>query len=151
MRRFFFIAVAIFLLLVPGAVSAQSRISVDSYKIIGITPVTFTSINGEVQFTCSSKSRSNIFLSNISGTIYKLGKPLVKGSAAPFSIRPGKSTFVVSGNASLCSGVSLVDVLSSVSFNVNDYSADVNVIVKEGGKMIPISMKNVPLSQIIRR
>lgn len=151
MRRFFFIAVAIFLLLVPGAVSAQSRISVDSYKIIGIMPVTFTSINGEVQFTCSSRSRYNIFLSNISGTIYKSGKPLVKGTAAPFSIRPGTTTFVVSGNASLCNGVSMMDVLSSISLNVNDYSADVSAIVKDGGSMIPISMKNVPLSQIIHR
>lgn len=150
MRRFFFITVAV-LLLIPLPALAQSRISISSFKIMGISPVSLRSVDGEVQFTCSSRSRYNIFLSHISGTIYKSGKPLVKGTAAPFSIRPGTTTFVVSGNASLCNGVSMMDVLSSISLNVNDYSADVSAIVKDGGSMIPISMKNVPLSQIIHR
>lgn len=143
---------AVLLMFFAAQANAQKSLglSVNSYKITSIRPLSWRSVDGAVDL--SLNSATSFRLSGISGVVYKNGRPFVQGKADDLAVKKGSSSLTVRGNATLCNGVGLLDVLRCINFNPSDYSVDVYLtLTLEDGTSVPIVKKGVPLSSILSR
>lgn len=121
-----------------------------SYRITSILPRSFRSVDGELQVECSNRGQAFV-MSDIEGVVYKLGRPFVSGHAGPVTVGKGKTTVVVDGNATLCEGISLWDVLECLAFNASDYTIDVSMtITMADGRSRHFSRKGMSVAAILR-
>lgn len=121
------IAVAAVTATQPSPVGLSS-LKFGNYKISRISPKSFRSVDGTAQIVCTNKD-CTFTMSNITGTVYKKGVPFVKGYATPVTVPAGQSTVSVDGNATLCDGIGLWDVLSCIAFRASDYTIDVSMTI----------------------
>lgn len=143
---------AVLLMFCAAEANAQKSLglSINSYKISSIRPQSWRSVDGAVDL--SLRSATSFRLSNISGVVYKNGRAFVQGKADDLSVTKGNSSVTVRGNATLCNGVGIMDVLRCINFNPSDYSIDVYLtLILEDGTSMPIVKKGVPLSSILNR
>jgi len=121
------------ILLFAGAFDASAQLSdlhFDSHKVTRISPKSFRSVDGTIQVNCTNKGQQ-FTMSNISGTVYKKGRAFINGYAEPITVFPGSCTVSVLGNASLCDGITLWDVLACIVFKAEDYTIDVSMTITE--------------------
>ena len=97
-------------------------------KVTRVVPKGFRAVNGTAQVVVKNDTVA-FTMSNISGTVWKKGKKFVNGTAEPVSVPEGTSTVVVNGNAALCEGVTVWDVLGCIVFRAADYSIDVSMTI----------------------
>lgn len=129
--RFLLGSVLAFLLMLAGESSSYAQLGslkFGSYKITSISPQSFRSVDGSIQVECTNSGQSFI-MSGISGLVYKKGRPFVRGKAKPVPVLKGQSTVVVNGNATLCEGITIWDVLACIAFNASDYTIDVSMTI----------------------
>ena len=66
-------------------------------------------------------------------------------------IAKGKKRYVIDGQASLCSGVSLLSILRILSFDPNVYSVDMSVVVTfDSGRQESLSVEKLPVSALLK-
>lgn len=153
MKRFVTILLAsVAALLFSIDASAQmDKVSVKSYKISRISPRGFTSVDGAVQITIVNAGEQ-FTLSNISGVVYKQGMRFVTGSAANVVVPKGESNLVINGNATLCRGIGLWDVLKCINFKADDYTADVSLRVSvEGQESRLVNVEGMSVGAVLKR
>ena len=132
MKKFLaLIVVAVMSLAFSVDSSAQlSRLHFKSYKIASINPLSTRSCDGAVQLSLRNDTTA-FTMSRISGVAYKNGRPFVKGSAKDVSIPAGNVTTTVSGNVTLCDGITIWTVLGCLfGFNASDYTIDINMTIR---------------------
>lgn len=136
---------------VENAMAQFDKINFGDYGISSIRPQSLKSVKGSAWIDI--KNRASAFkISEISGVVYKGGSPFVKGRANDLYIPSGSKRCSISGDASLCEGVSLWSVLSLLSFNAKDYAVDVSMkVTTSDGKQRVISKKKVPLSKLLKK
>lgn len=147
---FIFSAVLVMMFSAPAYAQKSLGLSINSYNITSIRPQSFRSVNGAV--SVSLNSATSFRMTDITGIVYKNGRPFVQGSASDLSISRGSSTVTVNGTATLCNGIGLLDVLRCISFNPSEYVIDVSLNLHlEDGSIVPIVKKGVPLSSLMGR
>lgn len=124
------IAVAGLLATAVPASAQLSSLHFGEYKITGIHPNSFRSADGSASIVCTNSGKK-FTMSNIRGTVYKKGTPFVSGYASPVTVPAGKTTLDISGNASLCDGVSIWDLLACIVFRAEDYKIDVAMTITD--------------------
>lgn len=149
MKRFVLIVAASILAV---SLSAQSGLGLTfgNYSITSIQPQSFSSVKGSVSLEVTNAS-TPFTLSQIRGAVYKNGRRFVEGTADDIFVAKGESRLSISGVASLCEGVGLLDVLRCFYFDVNDYSIDISLVYTRDGHSVPVEKKNIPLSSFLKR
>lgn len=154
MKKILYILIVSAIILAGSALECKAQLSklkINSYKIESISPNSFRSVSGAALFNITNPLE-DVFVSAISGTIYKQGQPFISGTAGDFTIVAGTGNVRVNGNAALCSGVSLWSVFALLAFNPEDYAVDVNATVRIGnGQPRVISVKKMPVSSLLKK
>lgn len=91
----------------------------------------------------------NFVMKDISGTVYKNGKPFVTGSSAPVTVKAGDSKVTVDGKAKLCDGVSYWELLKCLAFDPDDYEIDVSMKVYVADTVRTVSKSHIPLKSML--
>lgn len=151
MKRFLLTIILAASLAVSAMAAGFGPITISDWRISGITPTSFTSLDGSVALTVNNNS-PKYTISGISAVIYnKEGEMFIIGSADDFVIPKGRSVVNVTGHGSLSSYSALLGVLKNFSFNPSDYSIDVTATVKRGfSKAHPVTISRMPLSSILK-
>ena len=140
---------------VAVAASAQGKevfgkLSIGKYGIDSIWPASFSSVTGTVWVEVDNAGEG-FTVSAIKGTVYHAGAPFVTGSAGNIYISKGKGRYTITGQASLCPGVSLLSLLKLFSFDPNAYSVDMSVVVTfDSGKSETLSVEKLPVSALLK-
>jgi len=123
----------------------------NKYKIESIDPLSLREVKGAVQVTLRNDT-TTFTMSDITGVIYKKGKPFVQGQADPVRVPAGNSTVRVTGVAALCPGISLWTVLGCLfGFDIEDYTADVSMVITDAaGHTRQLDKKGVSVAAILR-
>lgn len=152
MRRFF-VALLLSVLVLASAEECRaqfSKLSFGDYGISSIRPESFRSVRGAVWLDVNNPMQG-FTLTEITGTVYKKGKPFIYGNANDFYVRSGSSKCDISGRAGLCEGVSLWAVLALLTFDPDDYSVDLSVrITLDSGETRVASKKNMPVRELLK-
>lgn len=150
-RLFVMFAMALLAVLASDRCHAQfSKLSIGDYGIKSISPESFRSVNGAVWIDVTNPEQG-FTLSDISGVVYKNNSPFVRGTASNVHISKGSERVVISGNASLASGVSLWTVLSVLSFDPEDYSVDIIMrVTLDSGQSRMVAKYKVPLTTLLK-
>lgn len=131
------------------AAPKSPKITIKKYRITGIKPESLRSVEGTIELTLENKSAA-LMLRNINGKIYKNGVDFIQGYCLDVEIPRGISVITIHGNASLCEGVSLLEVLKLVNFNPDDFTVDFSVnCTFVRGKGLKIARNGIPLRQIL--
>lgn len=152
MRRFFVaLMFSVFLLASAEDCRAQfSKLSFGDYGISSIRPESFRSVRGAVWLDVNNPMQG-FTLTEITGMVYKKGKPFIYGNANDFYVRSGSSRCDIHGKAGLCDGVSLWAVLALLTFDPDDYSVDLSVrITLDSGQTRVASKKNMPVRELLK-
>ena len=151
MKRFLLIIVAAAIAVSASANGGvYSKLSIGDYGIDNIWPAGMTAITGAVWVEIDN-SGDAFTVSQIKGTVYREGSPFVTGTANNVRIAKGKGKYVVNGQASLCSGVSLFSILRVLSFDPNVYSVDMSVVVTfDDGRQEALSVEKLPVSALLK-
>lgn len=127
-----------------------SKLSFDGYGVKSISPESFTSVNGAVWINVTNPMEG-FTVSEIKGMVYKHGSPFITGWANDFHVINGTRKTVISGNASLCPGVSLWLVLALLFFDPDDYSVDMSMrITLDSGATRTVEKKNMPVRALLK-
>lgn len=155
MKRTVAIVAALLVMLVtaPGA-AAQilSNLHFNGYRITKVMPTSTRSVTGAMEIECQNDSLG-FTMSNISGTVYKDGKPFLRGDLSPIKVPHGSSKVIVDCHyAALAEGINILDLLKSISFKPQDYTVDVSttVIDTKGNKRL-VAKQGVSASQLLTR
>ena len=153
MRKFLLVLVAVAFACVASAQEHKevfSKLSIGKYGIDSIWPASFSSITGGVWVEIDNAGEG-FTVSQIKGTVYREGSPFIKGTAENVYIAKGAGKYVVNGQASLCSGVSLFSILRVLSFDPNVYSVDMSVVVTfDSGRQETLSVEKLPVSALLK-
>lgn len=152
MKRLITIFVALVAALVVSAdCHAQfSRLSFGKYGIESLWPESFSSLKGAVWVDVTNPTEG-FTVSQIKGTLYKDGKPFVTGTADSFRVLKGTNKCTVSGRASLCEGVSFLNALTLLSFDPEDYTADVTMrVTMDSGTSRVVTKKGVKIAKYLK-
>ena len=156
MKRYIAILAMAFmaLFLNPSQASALSRggLTINSWSISSIHPVSFTSVDAKIKLNVTN-DRKKVTMTEISGIIYgKNGETFIIGTVDDIAFKHGTADVVLSGHGSLASYSAMLSLLSNLSLNPADYTANINVTYKRGrlGEARTVQMKKVPLSTFIK-
>ena len=152
MKRFLvMLLVAAVALLRAGDCHAQfSKLSIGDYGIQSINPESFRSVSGSVWLNVTNPEQG-FTVSDISGVVYKNNQPFVKGTASNFRINAGSEKVVISGRASLSSGVSLWSVLGLLAFDPEDYCVDITMkVTLDSGESRVVTKYKIPVSVLLK-
>lgn len=143
------IAVAGLLVAAVPASAQLSSLHFGEYKITGIHPNSFRSAEGSASIVCTNSGKK-FTMSNIRGIVYKKGTPFVSGYASPVTVPAGKTTLDISGNAYLCDGVSIWDLLACIVFRAEDYKIDVAMTITDAsGKARLYEKKGINVAALL--
>ena len=148
-----FAALLVMLVTAPGA-AAQilSNLHFNGYRITKVMPTSTRSVTGAMEIECQNDSLG-FTMSNISGTVYKDGKPFLRGDLSPIKVPHGSSKVVVNCRyAALAENISLLDVLRNLSFRPQDYTVDVaTTIIDTKGNRRNVAKQGVNAAQLLRK
>ena len=112
-----------------------SKLHFGKYRIAAIRPQGFTSASGAIEVEVTNDSTA-FDMRDISGVIYRNGKPFVQGVCQDLHVSPGSSVVRAEGMVSLCQGVSVWSLLGLLfSFDINEFTGDIemNIHHAKGG------------------
>lgn len=150
--RILFVAAFFACMLFCQDASAQmSRLHFSNYKISRISVRSMRSVEGSLQLTCRNDT-TGFVMSDIYGVVFKNGRPFVSGLANPVRVSQGTGSLEVSGNASLCEGISLLDVLACIAFDPDDYTVDVRMkVTMNSGESRVVDKRGVSVGALLKR
>lgn len=148
MKKLILSILLIFIALYCGA----QRLSVESYRIVGVEPLTMSSAGGSVELVLKNAG-SEVIFSSIAGKLYYKDKILGTFDVDDVKI-PAKavSSIVAKGKLILAEGWNFVYLLKLLpGFSLGDYAVSVSVSAESGGKKNHISKEKISLSSLIHR
>lgn len=150
--RIFFVATIFVCMIFCQDASAQmSKLHFSKYKVSGISVRSMRSVDGSIELTCRNDT-TGFVMSDIYGVVYKNGRPFVSGLASPVRVPQGTSSFDVSGNATLCDGISLLDVLACIAFDPDDYTIDVRMkVTMNSGESRIVDKRGISVGALLKR
>lgn len=112
----------------------RSSLTVESYKVHSITPLSFHSFSIIASFKINNDT-CQVEANNINMIVYKKRAPILNGSVLKVLIPEGKSTVKVQATVFLNDGTSIISLVWSLFHSIlSDYSADIQFthITKDG-------------------
>jgi len=108
--------------------AAQMRnLVVKSYRIHSLTPTSIHSFN-ITAFARIQNDTCQFVMKNISGLLYKKGKPFLKGVVTDTVVPEGETQIRLCAHIDYCEGVSFFSLIGSlISRDLSDYSADIHM------------------------
>lgn len=153
MKRIAVLIVALFLAAAPQAWGQMlGKLHFNGYRITKVMPTSTRSLTGTMEIDCVNDTLG-FTMSNISGTVYKGGKPFLRGDISPIKVPHGSSKVVVNCRyAALAENISLLDVLRNLSFRPQDYTVDVSTtIIDTKGNRRNVAKQGVNAAQLLRK
>lgn len=127
-----------------------SKLTIGDYGIQSIVPTSMTSVRGAV-WADIHNSMQGFKVTGIRATVYDNGQPFVTGAANDVYVAAGSQRVVVSGEASLCPGVSIWSVLKVLFFDPKDYSVDLSLtITLDSGESRTVVKNNLPVTVLLK-
>ena len=134
------------------SVQAQhfAGLKITKYTISSIWPSSFRSIKGSVSLTVDNTGEQRT-VSRIEAVAYRGDKPFVQGYCDDVTFFKGLRTYVISGEVSLCSGVSIWEAIgAALSFNAAEYTVDVHLVMThEDGRKEVVDKIAIPVSRFV--
>ncbi len=127
-----------------------SKLHFGKYKIAAIRPQGFTSASGAIEVEVANDSTA-FDMRNISGVIYRNGKPFVQGVCEDMHVESGSSVVRAEGMVSLCPGVSLWSLLGLLfSFDINEFTGDIEMDIQNAkGKVEHYEKKGFSVAALL--
>ena len=153
MRRFALVMVAAFLMLLAGECDAHAQLSklhFKGYRITKIMPTSTRSVTGAMEIDCVNDSLA-FTMSNISGTVYKDGRPFMRGDISPIKVPHGAGKVLFDCHyAALADGIGVMDLLKCLSFRPEDYTVDVSTtVIDQKGNRKNVAKKGVSVAKLM--
>lgn len=121
------------------------------FGVASITPKGFSSVKGSIWVEVDN-TLAGFTVSKIEGKLYKNGVPMIQGQADDYYVPTGKSKVTITGEASLCPGISIFDVLGLVFFEAEQYTVDIKAVVTDdGAEPVVKEVKNIPVLKLLKK
>lgn len=121
------------------------------FGISSITPKGYTAVSGAVWVEIGNP-QVGFKVSEIFGRLYHNGVPMIEGHADDYYVPSGDSKVTISGTASLCPGISILDVLGLLFFNPEEYTVDIKAIITDdGADPVVKEVKDIPILTLLKK
>lgn len=132
------------------AAAQFSRLHFGGYRIVKLAPTSTRSVTGAMELDCTNDT-TGFTMSNISGTIYKNGKPFLRGDLSPIKVPHGNTKVLIDCHyAALAEGIGIMDVIKSISFRPQDYTVDISAtVIDSKGKKKNVAKQGVGLTELM--
>lgn len=121
------------------------------FGITSISPKGFTSVGGAVWVDVENP-QVGFKVSEIYGKLYHNGVPMIEGHANDYYVPTGNGKLHITGTASLCPGISILDVLGLLFFNPEEYTVDIKaVITDDGADPVVKEVKDIPILTLLKK
>ena len=123
-----------------------------SYKINSLWPESFSAVSGSVTVKMSNSGEVRKY-KDIRAVLYRNGGAFLNGTCGDIVVPKGESEILISGRASLGSGVSIFTVLgSALMTDLSAYTADVFFTdVAPDGTETLVVRQGVPVGKYLKR
>lgn len=152
-RKFVVYAIAVIAFL---ASAQESNAQYDTLKfgdfgVTSVSPVDSVSVRGAVWVDVENP-QVGFWVTDIYGKLYKGDKALIEGRADDYYVPSGSSRLDLTGVASLCPGVSIIDVLGLIFFKPEEYSVDIKAIITDdGADPVVKEVRNIPVLTLLKK
>ena len=121
------------------------------FGVTSISPVSFTSVRGEVWVDVENP-QVGFSVTEVYGKLYCNGRALIEGKADDYYVPNGNGRLNLTGVASLCPGVSIIDVLGLLFFNPEEYTMDIKAIITDDGTdPVVKEVKDIPVLTLLKK
>ncbi len=121
------------------------------FGVTSISPVSFTSVRGEVWVDVENP-QVGFSVTEVYGKLYCNGRALIEGKADDYYVPNGNGRLNLTGVASLCPGVSIIDVLGLLFFNPEEYTVDIKAIITDDGTdPVVKEVKDIPVLTLLKK
>ena len=151
-KIFLLVAVAVVSLLFSYECRAQyDSLKFGDYGVASVSALSFTSVRGSVWIEVGNP-QTGFTVSEVEGKLYKNGVALIEGHADDYYVPNGDTRITLTGVASLCPGVSILEVLGLILFEPELYTVDIKaVITDDGGDPVVNQVKNIPVLTLLKK
>lgn len=132
-----------------GDIKKLQEIKIESCRLASIAPKGFASADAELVLVVDNPGKE-LGISALECIIYRVGEQFCTLSADDFFVMAKqKADCTLPIHLALSPGVNLMTFLSLLKGSVDDYTVDVNAIVKiKGGARLKVTEKAIPLSDL---
>ena len=121
------------------------------FGVTSISPLSFTSVRGEVWVDVQNP-QVGFSVTEVYGKLYCNGRALIEGKADDYYVPNGNGRLNLTGVASLCPGVSIIDVLGLLFFNPEEYTVDIKAIITDDGTdPVVKEVKDIPVLTLLKK
>ena len=115
------------------------------FGVTSVSPLSFTSVSGSVWVDVQNP-QVGFSVTEVYGKLYCNGRALIEGKADDYYVPNGNGRLNLTGVASLCPGLSIIDVLGLLFFNPEEYTVDIKAIITDDGTdPVVKEVKNIPV------
>ena len=153
MRKIIFVALAS---LIGFFSSTDCKAQYDYLKfgdfgVTSVSPLSFTSVRGAVWVDVENP-QVGFSVTEVYGKLYCNGRALIEGKADDYYVPNGNGRLNLTGVASLCPGVSIIDVLGLLFFNPEEYTVDIKAIITDDGTdPVVKEVKDIPVLTLLKK
>lgn len=152
-RKFVVYAIAViaFLASVEESKAQYDTLKFGDFGVTSVSPVDSVSVRGAVWVDVENP-QVGFWVTDIYGKLYKGNKALIEGRADDYYVPSGSSRLDLTGIASLCPGVSIIDVLGLIFFKPEEYSVDIKAIITDdGADPVVKEVRNIPVLTLLKK
>lgn len=145
------VAVAAFMLFLPSSCSRIKDIRLVSCFVESVSPIGLHGLNAELAVQIENPAMQ-FSLSDITGTLFYKGRPIVVYDAEPIEVKGHSSAvYPLPCKAELAEGVRLVDILSLMrNYDMAEFKTDVAAKVRlRSGLAKTLRFKDIPVQDLI--
>lgn len=102
------------------------------FGVESVAPYDSMSVKGRVWVDVENPL-AGFSVTEIYGRLYKNGVALIEGKADDYYVPTGNSRITLTGIASLCPDISVLDVLALVFFQAELYTVDIRAVITDDG------------------
>jgi hypothetical protein len=121
------------------------------FGVTSVSPLSFTSVMGSVWVDVQNP-QVGFSVTEVYGKLYCNGRALIEGKADDYYVPNGNGRLNLTGVASLCPGVSIIDVLGLLFFNPEEYTVDIKAIITDDGAAPVVKeVKDIPILTLLKK
>ena len=121
------------------------------FGVTSVEPMSFTSVKGAVWVDVENP-QAGFSVTEVYGKLYCNDRALIEGKADDYYVPNGNGRLNLTGVASLCPGVSIIDVLGLLFFNPEEYTVDIKAIITDDGTdPVVKEVKNMPVLTLLKK
>lgn len=152
-RRIKIMLTVISVMLMLGVETASAQMSDLKFGKYGVDKIRLKSLRSGtgLAWVMTDNGGKSFYMSDITGTVYKNGKPFVTGKCKPVKVIAGNSKVEVDGEAEFCDGVSFTDVLKCIKLNPKEYKIDISMTIFNADTIREVKKVGIELGNLLKK